>query len=166
MEILILSDSHGRAHLIGEVLARQIRKPDVLLFLGDGLRDLEYGIDPSILCYEVRGNCDLFALGGDAPDERCLFYEGHKLLLCHGHAYGVKGGIGPLLAHGVREGADLILFGHTHTPYLERISAGTSVAGGTLERDVYLFNPGSLAQGSFGALHLDGERILFSHGRL
>ena len=166
MDLLIISDSHGRGYLLKEVLSHQVRRPEALLFLGDGIRDLEGELDRSLLSYGVRGNCDLFTAGCDAPDERTLFYEGHKLLLCHGHTYGVKGGIGPLLAHGVREGADLVCFGHTHTPYLERIPSGTSVAGISLARDVYLFNPGSLAQGSFGVLHLDGETVLFSHGTL
>lgn len=166
MEILILSDSHGRAHRIEEALSRQIKRPDAVLFLGDGLRDLDALVDPSVLLYAVRGNCDFFSPGADVPDERSLFWEGHRLLLCHGHTYGVKGGIGPLLSAGVRMGADLLLFGHTHMPYLERIGAGERIAGVTLERDVYLFNPGSLAQGSFGTLHLNGDEVLFSHGVL
>ena len=39
MEYLVLSDSHGRADLVDRAMAVQIRTPDAVLFLGDGLRD-------------------------------------------------------------------------------------------------------------------------------
>ena len=38
--LLILSDSHGHTRNLREALARQLRAPDIILFLGDGLRDL------------------------------------------------------------------------------------------------------------------------------
>ena len=40
MEYLVLSDSHGRADLVDRAIELQLRKPDAVLFLGDGLRDL------------------------------------------------------------------------------------------------------------------------------
>ena len=40
MNILVFSDSHGRGSRMLEALARQIKKPDAVIFLGDGLRDL------------------------------------------------------------------------------------------------------------------------------
>ena len=40
MNILVISDSHGRRERIEEAVERQIKKPDAIIFLGDGLRDI------------------------------------------------------------------------------------------------------------------------------
>ena len=164
MELLIFSDSHGRAEAMQHVMDRQIRTPDAVIFLGDGLRDIEWLDTRGGNVLEVRGNCDWLSFGSDAPDERTLSFEGHKLLLTHGHAYGVKGGTGALVkyAHGI--GADIVLFGHTHVPACETVPAGTVIGGAPIARPIYLFNPGSVAAGSFGTLLLRGETVLLSHG--
>ncbi len=165
MELLIFSDSHGRSERIEEALERQLRAPAAVLFAGDGLRDLQNIDFGRSALYEVAGNCDWFA--SDTPAERLLFWEGHKLLLTHGHLYGVKHGYGTLLSHAVKEDIDLVVFGHTHTPCCEVFSAGTTLFGKTLERPIYLFNPGSLGDsGRFGTLMLSGNTVLFSHGSL
>ncbi len=147
------------------VLDRQIRTPDAILFLGDGLRDAEWLDTRGAAFYDVRGNCDWFG-GGDTPDERTLCLEGHKLFLTHGHAYGVKGGVGALISHAAGLGADIVLFGHTHTPLCMTLPIGETVGGTVLTRPMYLFNPGSLGAGSFGTLTLRSETVLFSHGHL
>lgn len=170
MECLILSDSHGRYGAIGEAFRRQVRTPDAVFFLGDGLRDLDAGDVYGSTLYAVQGNCDWtprLADGTEVCDELLLQFEGHRLLICHGHRYQVKSGRGAILARAVRAGADIVLFGHTHLPLEERIEAGTQVCGVAIERPVYLFNPGSIGQGgSFGTLSMRGEQVLFSHGRV
>lgn len=165
MDLLIFSDSHGRADAMQAVLDRQIRTPDAVIFLGDGLRDIQWLDTNGSTLFDVRGNCDWF-LGGDTPDERTLSFEGHKLLLTHGHAYGVKGGTGALVKYAQSVGADIVMFGHTHTPICETVPAGTVIGGEPIARPIYLFNPGSVAGGSFGTLMLRGENVLFSHGNL
>ncbi len=165
MDILILSDSHGRADAIREVLARQIRRPDAIVFLGDGVRDL--GVIPDgIPVYAVSGNCDLFLTGGGYPSEGVTALGGHTVFFTHGHAYGVKSGLGRLLLKGVEANADILLFGHTHLPTLQMLNKGETAGFTTLERPLYLFNPGSLKEGSFGTLTLSGDTALFSHGHL
>ena len=55
--------------------------------------------------------------------------------------------------------ADIVLFGHTHTPELKYVSE--------YEKPFYLFNPGSIGsgKGSYGILTLtEGQEPLFSHG--
>ena len=163
MEFLIFSDSHGRATAMHEALARQVRDPDAILFLGDGLRDAEWLDSGGSALFMVRGNCDWFG-GGDTPDEQTLPFEGHKLFLTHGHLYGVKGGIGALIAHAATLGADVVLFGHTHQPVCQTLPAGETVGATKLSRPMHLFNPGSIGAGSFGTLTLRGETVLFSHG--
>ena len=100
-------------------------------------------------------------------DELILQFEGHKLLLTHGHHYHVKSGYGALLARAVRAGADIVLFGHTHLPISETVSSGSEICGVAITHPIYLFNPGSIGQGgSFGTLGLRGENVLLSHGRV
>ena len=147
------------------VLARQVRRPDGVLFLGDGLRDAEL-LESEIPWYMVKGNCDWF--GGERPDEIVMAMEGHTLLLAHGHRYGVKGGLGALLKHACEVGADVVLYGHTHNPDLQIVDAGEVVGDAILEKPIYLFNPGSIGsrEGSFGALTLRPDCVFFSHGTL
>ena len=166
MEFLIFSDSHGRREAVQEAFRRQIRLPDAVLFLGDGLRDLSAeDFLPSTL-FTVRGNCDFYITEPAAPTEALLSFEGHKLLLCHGHTSFVKSGYGALISHAAELGADIVLFGHTHEAYEKMIPPETLIGGKPLEKPMYLFNPGSIAQGCFGTLVLKGERVLFSHGSL
>ena len=167
MELLVVSDSHGCVENIQSALGRQLKTPDAVLFLGDGARDL----DRLFLCdtplWAVRGNCDWASSDFADRTERLLYLEGHTILLCHGHEWGVKGGLGALIAHAAEVGADVVLFGHTHTPTLQTIAAGEQVGKTTLSRPMYLFNPGSIGyEGSFGTLTVKGESVLFGHGKL
>ena len=167
MEFLIFSDSHGSAQNMTAAIDRQIKTPDAVLFLGDGARDLDRLFLCNIPIWAVRGNCDWSSSNYADKTERTLYFEGHTILLCHGHEWGVKGGMGALIAHAAEVGADIVLFGHTHTPTLQTIAAGEQVKGITLTRPMYLFNPGSIGyEGSFGTLTLKGESVLLSHGKL
>jgi predicted phosphodiesterase len=101
------------------------------------------------------------------PTEQLLPFGKHKILITHGHLFGVKGGLGGLIAHAAELGADIVLFGHTHEPTERVIPAGTVVDGAVLSRPIYLFNPGSIGVGpiySFGLLSFNGGEVLPSHG--
>ena len=170
MDILIFSDSHGDTSAIRKMLRSQLHQPDAIFFLGDGLRDTDM-LDPSNPpLYRVCGNCDWFSQG-EAPTEIVMALGGHTFFATHGHLYNAKSSETALLAHAVKMGADIVLFGHTHTPTLKVIDAGLalySTATGTIKTDrpIYLFNPGSLHSGSFGTLTIKRGEILFSHGSL
>lgn len=175
MELLVISDAHGNRAAICEALRRQVRPPDALLFLGDGLRDLPDLPDGRTALYAVAGNCDGYLPFFTEGEERelCLLSLGeHRLLLTHGHRFGVKSGCGALLAYAAQAGADIVLYGHTHLPYAEVIPAGTALGGLVTERPIYLFNPGSIGQDvdgkgySFGTVTLLGKSALLSHGRI
>ena len=97
MEFLIFSDSHGRTEGMELALKRQIKHPDGIFFLGDGVRDAERLDIGNALLYDVTGNCDWFSCfcgEGNAPMERSFEMEGHRILMTHGHLFGVKGGVG------------------------------------------------------------------------
>ena len=167
MEFLIFSDSHGSASNMSLALDRQIKTPDAILFLGDGARDIDnlFVVDTPI--WAVRGNCDWYSSDLADKTERLLYFEGHTILLCHGHEWGVKGGLGALIAHAAEIDADIVLFGHTHVPTLQTIAKGETVGKTTLTRPMYLFNPGSIGyEGSFGTLTLRGDAVLLSYGKL
>ena len=171
MEILIFSDSHGRTEGMRAVLSRQVSPPSAVMHLGDGVRDTGALALGEIPLYMVRGNCDGFLYGveGPVPEECLTSIGGHLFFLTHGARYGVKGGLGGLLRAALQKGADIVLFGHTHRPYLEILPAGAEAEGQTLTRPVYLFNPGSIGQGgerTFGMLTLKDGAVLFSHGVL
>jgi putative phosphoesterase len=107
----------------------------------------------------VRGNCDIGFEGYSF--EESVTFEGVRILLCHGHQYGVKGGIGALLSSAIRDGYRIALFGHTHIPF-ESYDA---------QSGVYLFNPGSIGKRdagaySFGVITLKNNAVLLSHGKV
>ena len=169
MEILVFSDSHGRRAKIEEAVARQIKKPDAIIFLGDGLRDISDAEIGDIPVYAVRGNCDTMSMFSmDAPDEQCLILGGKRILFTHGHRYGVKSTLTPLINEAARRRADIVLYGHTHEGYERELSAENEY-GIKLEGPLYIMNPGSIGAYPyyFGVITIDKSgRILLSHGSL
>ena len=114
-KLLVLSDSHGGRAAIERVLLKENANIDALVFLGDGLRDLEQALTPypRLRAYSVAGNCDYGALepmdGLAAFDQTIVFYT-------HGHMYGVKYDLDTLTDAAAARGAELALFGHTMFP--------------------------------------------------
>ena len=169
-EVLVFSDSHGKSAGMLRALAAQIKRPDLILHLGDGARDLGEIADPGVPMLSVRGNCDLFAC--DSPEELITEECGHRILITHGHRFGVKGGVGGLISYAVKQEVDIVLFGHTHCPYELCIPRGEELYGTKLQRNLYLFNPGSIGRNedgqglSFGTISLQRGAVLLSHGRV
>ena len=131
---LAFSDTHGDLTLVERVLA-QYPQADGVLHLGDYTRDAQRLAQrhPDLPVHAVCGNCDIGVDAMQFPLERELVVEGKRLLLTHGHRYGVKSGYGRLAARAAAGAFDLALFGHTH------IAADVQVQG------VHLLNPGSPA---------------------
>ncbi|MBO5939228.1 MAG: metallophosphoesterase family protein [Clostridia bacterium] len=157
---VVFSDVHGRSDLVHTLLSKN-RDAEAYFFLGDGLRDLPEG-EPRL--FSVRGNCD-FSLDPSTPEEYILNLGGRKILLMHGHRHSVKSGLDRAIRYASERGADALLFGHTHLPLENYYSEGSEFYDGyRLPRDLWVFNPGSLAEGSFGLLQIRGGQMLFSHG--
>ena len=142
MEFLIVSDTHGRADRLTEVLART--RADILLFLGDGLRDLNV-VPDRFLLRAVRGNCDWMS-HQDAPELRVEQFGSTRFFLTHGHRYGVKYDLGAAIPVAVRADADVLLFGHTHRPFEQHLPAGTRIGDTVLEKPLLVLCPGSLGE--------------------
>ena len=117
-KLLVLSDSHGGRAAIERVLLKENANIDALVFLGDGLRDLEQALTPypRLRAYSVAGNCDYGALepmdGLAAFDQTIVFYT-------HGHMYGVKYDLDTLTDAAAARGAEVAMFGHTHAVCLK-----------------------------------------------
>lgn len=141
MNILVVSDSHGNVDALEAACLRV--QPDLLLHLGDHYSDLEALQQrlPALPCLGVRGNCD-----GPGPEEtRVLTRDGHVILMTHGHRQGVKLGLHRLWFTAREANAELVLFGHTHTPLQEQ------------KGNITFLNPGSIGRGwppTFGLVTL------------
>ena len=107
MKILVISDTHG--NLKNLEFALKNFPHDKVFFLGDGYKDLRNFGDEEI--YAVKGNCDFFV---SAEEDEILEIENHKILLTHGHTYGVKYTLSALFEKAEKEHFDLVCFGHTH----------------------------------------------------
>lgn len=148
MKVLVLSDSHGK--LSGMIRAVEREAPQMVIHLGDCWRDGERLHDrfPDLPFEQVPGNCDYFRGSRDA--EKLLYLGDKRVLICHGHTYGVKQS---LLAAGLaaeERNLDLFLFGHTHKALVDR-------RGKTL-----FLNPGSIgdyARPTYGLVTLENGRL-------
>ncbi len=167
MDILVFSDSHGHGERIAEVLARPRVSPSAIFFLGDGLRDLAWLELGGVPLYRVCGNCDFFVADG-TESELLVELGGVRIFASHGHKYSVKSGYVRFAARAAELGADIALFGHTHTPLERTFSAGDVLGGVTLTRDLHLLNPGSIGDNgaTFGCITLRNGQILTSFRNL
>lgn len=154
MKLVVFSDSHGYTKKL-ETAASMHTDADLFVFLGDGIRDAErvferFGGIPSTI---VKGNCD--SLFSASHLSECTLDLAEARVMCtHGHLYGVKSGLGALCNAAKQKNAALALYGHTHTP-LETRTDG-----------IVMFNPGSVAQGSYGIVYIEKSGVLCSHGKI
>ena len=131
MKVLIVSDTHGREQNLAEAL-EQTGPIDQLIHLGDveggaeHIRELA-GDAPAAI---IAGNNEFFC---DLPNERIFTLGGHRIFMTHGHGYFVHSGTLYLKREARKKGADIVMFGHTHKPYMEE------------DNELLVLNPGSLS---------------------
>lgn len=164
MTFLIVSDTHGRIERL-ERLFKMHKNVDALFFLGDGLSDLyRAGVDNyAFTVYAVRGNCDSgmgSIIAQRAKDEEIITLDGIRFYAIHGHTKGVKSGLTNAMYSAEQAEADVLLFGHTHEPIDTYIPQGEY----NLNKPLHIFNPGSLANYSYGLCVTQNGEFLFSHG--
>ena len=125
---VVLSDSHGRRGAV-ERVSPLFSENDFIIHLGDGASDMRetFSRYPD-KTYVLRGNCDvMYGLG-----EMVLEAEGIKILLCHGHHYGVKSGLKRLAMRAKALGCDVALYGHTHSAAIEEVDGVLCVCPGAI----------------------------------
>ena len=102
---------------------------------------------PRIPMEQVPGNCDFRP--GEAA-EKLVFWGDLRVVLCHGHTYGVKHSMMSAGYAATEKEADIFLFGHTHRPMWDQ-------RGRTL-----FLNPGSIGKGlkpTYGVLRIEDSRV-------
>lgn len=157
MRIVVMSDSHGRADRIKQVIEQQ-PQAELFIFLGDGGRDFRSamrGVPKEDWC--VCGNCDF-----NSSDEYVIisYVKDVKFYCTHGHQWNVKADLDALVNEARKKEARVLLYGHTHEAYYEY-------------RDgMHIMNPGSLGSPrgpfypTYGVIDIQGKNIVCSHLRL
>lgn len=129
MRVLIVSDTHKQNDAYFRVLKKQ--KPDMVIHCGDA-EGSEYALTEAADCpvHIVLGNNDFFS---DLPRELMLDVGPYKVWVVHGHNYYVSMGNERLKQEAEVRGVDVVLYGHTHRPVVDR------------DKNVTAVNPGSLS---------------------
>lgn len=129
---LAFSDSHGRDENMLRVIEQYKNEIEGLFFMGD-LESTDDRLRDSIPgpTYIVRGNCDWYS---KAPQFQVIRRHGHVIAMTHGHRQHVNTGVDVLKYWAMEQGADLVLYGHTHVPFVEQTSAMTVLNPGSVSR--------------------------------
>jgi putative phosphoesterase len=141
--IAAVADTHGKIDLISDKL-NEI-KPDYILFAGDYYTDGQIISEKlNVPASIVAGNCDYT---NRTKTEEIITISDFKILLVHGHQYGVKRDLNRIYYRAREIGADAVVFGHTHSPLCEKVG------------ELWLINPGSpvsprLGCGSFALIEI------------
>ena len=150
MRILVISDSHGRTSAIERAIEAQPEAKHIF-FLGDCVRDIEdyEFVYPDRIFHIVSGNCDYASM---IKSVDAVTIQGVRILFTHGHPFSVKSGLVRLYEAAKQNGAQLVLFGHTHV-------SKTEYSDG-----IYFVNPGSLSHGeggpSYAVVDIEASGIL------
>jgi putative phosphoesterase len=137
-KLLIISDTHGNFSVLRTALewAKDHLPPNDSIccaaFCGDGISDLRPAAAAAGFYSDwkyVRGNNDYSA---NSVSENVVFdFADHRFYLCHGHRHSLYAGYFSLVNAAQSNGADIVLFGHTHVPFCKT------------EDGILLVNPGS-----------------------
>ena len=149
MKIGIISDTHGNKQCMDEAIS-YLMDCDLIIHAGDNFSDSKYIHSATkIGMMAVKGNCDF----DNVEDELIFDIEDKNIFLCHGDKYGVKYGLEQLEEKAKEVEANIVIFGHTHTPLC-------------MEKDNILYiNPGSVSiprnvnYKSMAILYIDNDNI-------
>ena len=130
MKILIVSDTHGHEKNL-ETVIEKTGPVDLFIHLGD-IEGHEDYIEALAGCpvHMVSGNNDFFS---ELPREEELQLGRYRVLITHGHYYGVSVGTSRLKEEAASRNIDIVMYAHTHRPEIDR------------EEEVTVVNPGSLS---------------------
>lgn len=130
MKILIVSDTHGHESGLEEAIEKETPF-DMLIHCGD-VEGREFIVEAmaECPCSIVAGNNDFFS---DLPREDEFRISGKRVLVTHGHYYGISAGMDVLIQAAKSRGCEIVFYGHTHRPEIKE------------ENGVLAINPGSLA---------------------
>lgn len=121
-------------------------RPDQVIHLGDLQSDAEEltYVYPKLPICMVPGNCDGWTMD---PLKKQITLAGKRILLSHGHLWGVKKGYEAAVADARAVGADILLFGHTHRALCQQLEDG-----------LWMMNPGA-SRSSYGLIRIEQGQI-------
>lgn len=153
MRIVAVSDSHKRVGNLFEIIEKHMQSTDLFIFLGDIDDDFDnvLMLYPHIRYMRVVGNNDWHSTH---PLFRETKFNGKKLFFCHGHTFHVKFGYQEIINHSKAIGADICLFGHTHTQYADYIDG------------LYIINPGAVCNGEYAIIDVMDNGIMLIPSKL
>ncbi len=130
---LAFSDSHGNNSLMLKVIKKEKKNGvDGIFHMGDiegGDRELRNSIPGPV--HIVRGNCDY---DRSLPEIIVHEIEGVTVVLTHGHRHQVHIDLSILRTIAEANDAKLVMFGHTHRPYLESFQGLTVLNPGSISK--------------------------------
>ena len=132
----VFSDTHGNTAPM--LAAARGADADVLIHLGDYDRDAQVLREafPETPIWSVCGNCDIMPL---SPEKLVIPLGPVQAFLTHGHRYGVSAAQADWLVYAAREeGAQIAMFGHTHSAFYETVGGVTLLNPGTAGRGIRL----------------------------
>lgn len=132
VKILVMSDSHSSLRFMRSCIDRL--KPQHVIHLGDLYEDAQAISEdyPHIRFHMVPGNCDSYMIRNREPATMCYDIDGVRMMMTHGHLFGVKSGLDRLIREAGQMQAQAVLFGHTHEKLCYRETDG-----------LWVVNPGS-----------------------
>ena len=154
MKVLIVSDTHRKNDTYLNLV--KLHKPDMVIHCGDA-EGAEELLTEAADCpvYIVLGNNDYFSR---LPRELEIEVGKYKVWVTHGHNYYVSMGNEIIKQEAAARGVDIVCYGHTHRPSVDR------------DKDIIAVNPGSLSyprqenrRPSYVIMEIDGrERLHFT----
>ncbi|WEV44632.1 metallophosphoesterase [Streptococcaceae bacterium ESL0687] len=127
--IIIMSDSHGDRKIVEDIKNKYLGKASAIIHCGDSELPSDDKVWEGITV--VRGNCDF---DSGYKELVSLEDEGKKILVTHGHLFGVNFGLTGLENLAKQNQADMVFFGHIHRPVAQ------------IEDKTLYLNPGSISQ--------------------
>ncbi len=137
MRIVVFSDSHGKYDVLERIIERHLEDAELFIHLGDGEREFElisYVYTNKKMLF-VSGNCDF---SSSKPNYDIVDVAGKKIFFTHGDGFGVKLGLDSAIKEARKFHADILLYGHTHIPFV------------SYEDGLYIMNPGSCGRPRVG----------------
>lgn len=150
MRLLITSDSHGRKGNLFDIIEKHIDDTDLFISLGDcndgdDFEDAELYFGERLKLKRVAGNTDWYST---MPTVSIIDANGKKVMFCHGHTFNVKFGYDTIINEAKKQKVDVVLFGHTHTPYRDYIDG------------IHFLNPGAVCDGRYGMVDITKAGIV------
>lgn len=152
MKILVVSDTHRKNDNYLNVVQKEA-KLDMVIHLGD-VEGSEYTIQSAVDCPVeiIAGNNDFFS---NLPTEKTLQVGKFRVMIAHGHQYYINMGNEMIKEEALAQGADIVMYGHTHKPVID------------MTKGIIAINPGSLSyprqenrKPSYIIMEIDGNNEL------